>query len=315
MYANRWGKAAAPIRQRGTRQRGFTLVEIMVALVLGLLVVNAVIQVFLSTQQSGRIQQAASRMQEDGRLVIDLMNRYIRLAGYVTNPWDRGDTAWNPIGGERGFAARVNNFNPPFTSNPFAQGQVVSGGENDINGVDSIRLRYQGSGGNPADPAVPPGAPATPGDGSITTCLGRAVAVNEVADITISLTVDDPVDGRSLQCTDNNTNTTQPLVAGLQDMQIWYGVSQDQGGVPGVDAVGRLAGATTYLTAAQVTASGLWNRVISIQISLLVRSDQNNLASQPQSYTFNGAITNPPLTDRRLRYVMGTTANIRNQAP
>ncbi|MDG4559696.1 MAG: PilW family protein [Candidatus Competibacter sp.] len=299
MHENRWGTIAAPIRWRKTRQGGFTLVEIMVALVLGLLVVNAVIQVFLGTQQSGRIQQAASRMQEDGRLVVDLMTRYIRLAGYVTNPWDKGDTAWAPARGERGFPA----------SAPFAQGQVVSGGSNNINGMDSIRIRYQGSGGDPNNAAIP-------GDGSITTCLGAAAAVNTLVDVTLSLTANDPADGRSLQCTDNNTGDTQPLVAGLEGMQIWYGVSQDQGGVSGVDAVGRLAGATTYLTAAQVTAANLWNRVIGVQISLLVRSDQDRLASQPQTYTFpitNNAPTTP--ADQRLRYVMGSTTSIRNQAP
>ena len=85
-----------------------------------------------------------------------------------------------------------------------------------------------------------------------------------------------------------------------------------------MDAVGRLVGASTYLTAAQVAANNLWDRVIGVQISLLVRSDQDRLASQPQTYTFpitNNNLTTPPATDLRLRYVMGATTNIRNQAP
>lgn len=290
MREDRGGADAMPLRRPERRQRGFTLIEIMVALMLGLVVIIGVIQVFLGTQQSARIQQAASRMQEDGRIAVNLLTRYIRLAGYTTNPWDKGSTAWAPARGLRGFPTSA-----LFTK----KGQVISGDTGNINGMDSIRVRYQGA-----------------SDDSITTCLGRIVPVTELADITLSLSADDPVNGRSLQCTDNNTGATEPLIGGLENIQIWYGISQDQGSVSGVDAAGRLTGATTYLTAAEVTANKLWDRVISVQISLLVRSDQDRLASQPQTYTFpitNNTPTTP--TDQRLRYVMGATTNIRNQAP
>lgn len=73
-------------------QSGYTLVEIMVALTLGLVVMLGVIQVFISTQQSARIQQAASRMQEDGRMAMALLSRYFRMGGYITYPWDKGGT-------------------------------------------------------------------------------------------------------------------------------------------------------------------------------------------------------------------------------
>jgi type IV pilus assembly protein PilW len=266
-------------------QRGYTLIEIMVALTLGLVVIIGVIQVFISTQQSARIQQAASRMQEDGRMAMALLNRYLRLAGYTTHPWDKGNTTWNPAINARGFPANAT----------FAAGQVVRGGENDVNGVDSIRIRYQGT-----------------ADGSVTTCLGRVVPINEMADITFSLTADVPGQGRSLLCTDNNTNNAQPLVAGLQDMQIWYGLSQDRGAVAGIDANGRLTGATAYVPANLVPANE-WNRVIGVRVSLLVRSEQDQLTLEPQTVTFNEVNIVP--VDRRMRYVMGTTINVRNQAP
>ena len=270
-------------------QQGFTLVEIMVALMLGLVVLIGVIQVFISTQQSARIQQAASRMQEDGRIALDILNHYIRLVGYSTFPWDKAlnisgaGAIWNPAMNQRGFPANA--------AWPLA-GQVVRGGESDVNGADSIRIRYQGS-----------------GDGSITTCLGRVVGINELTDITLSLTADDPVDGRSLQCTDNNTNTTQPLVAGLQGIQILYGLSQGNGGI---QANGRLTGVTAYVPADQVPADQ-WDRVIGVRIALLVRSDQDGLTLESQSIMFNDAPL--PVTDRRMRYVMGTTVSVRNQMP
>lgn len=281
------------------RERGFTLIEILVALILGLVVLGGVIQVFISTRQAVRIQQASSRMQENGRNAIALLTRYIRMGGYSTFPWDKGETNWNPTQGERGFPASPGD-------NPFARGQVVRGigatESGNINGVDSIRIRYPGA-----------------ADGMITTCLGRVVPVNEMADITLSLTANDPVEGRSLQCTDNNNSPIpQPLVGGLQDMRIWYAVSQDPaGGGSGMDAVGRLTGATAYLPANDVTAQGLWDRVIGVQISLLVRSEENNVALQPQTYRFpitNDVATTPPTDDRRLRQVVGTTITVRNQA-
>lgn len=272
-------------RSRLARQRGFTLVEIMVALTLGLLVMVGVIQVFISTQQSARIQQSASRMQEDGRMAMALLGRYFRLAGYTTYPWDKGGTLWAPAINARGFPS----------SGPFAASQVVSGTENDVNGADTIRIRYQGA-----------------ADGSVTTCLGRVVPVTQIADITLSLSAADAAQGQSLLCTDNNNPggaLTQPLVAGLQGMELWYGLSQ---GPNGVDANGRLTGATAYVTATQVPA-GQWNRVISLRVSLLVRSDSDRLTLDPQTVTFNNVNIVP--TDRRMRFVMGTTTNIRNQAP
>lgn len=250
---------------------GFTLIEIMVALVLGLLILNAVIQVFLSTRQSARIQSAASQMQEDGRMAMEILNRYIRLAGYTTLPWNKG-------------LFPANGF--------FGLGQVVTGGDNNINSRDSIRIRYQGA-----------------ADGSITDCLGALINLGQTADITLSLS--DVENGeRSLRCTNNTTGNTQPLVGGLQDMQIWYGLSQ---GNNTIDTAGRLTGgATAYVPASQVPATQ-WDRVIAVRVSLLLRSVEDNLVLNPQTILFNGV--NTTYTDRRMRYVMDTTINVRNQAP
>jgi type IV pilus assembly protein PilW len=94
-------------------------------------------------------------------------------------------------------------------------------------------------------------------------------------------------------------------------MQIWYGLSQGAGVV---DASGRLTGgATAYVTATQVQAANQWDRVIAVRVSLLLRSVEDNLVLDPQTIVFNGVST--AYTDRRMRYVMDTTINVRNQAP
>jgi len=64
------------------RAEGFTLVELMVAMVLGLLVIGAVISVFLGTQSSSRTLDAMSRVQETGRLGLERVARDVREAGY-----------------------------------------------------------------------------------------------------------------------------------------------------------------------------------------------------------------------------------------
>ena len=63
-------------------QKGFTLVEIMVAAVVSLILLSGVIQIFLSTKQTYRFGDAVSRMQESGRFAIDILTRDIRMAGY-----------------------------------------------------------------------------------------------------------------------------------------------------------------------------------------------------------------------------------------
>ncbi|WP_455366419.1 PilW family protein [Kaarinaea lacus] len=64
-------------------QKGLTLVEIMIAVTISLVLLAGIIQIFLSSKQSYNIQQALSRVQENARLVSDLMLRDITAAGYL----------------------------------------------------------------------------------------------------------------------------------------------------------------------------------------------------------------------------------------
>ena len=68
-------------------QQGFSLVEIMVALVISLFLAAGIIQLFISSQQTYRVTQALSRLQENGRFIIDRMAFDIRMAGYHPDLW------------------------------------------------------------------------------------------------------------------------------------------------------------------------------------------------------------------------------------
>lgn len=63
------------------RQGGFSLVELMIALVLGLVVVLGASTVFLSNKQSFRTNLALGEVQENARIAFELIARDIRQAG------------------------------------------------------------------------------------------------------------------------------------------------------------------------------------------------------------------------------------------
>lgn len=65
------------------RQSGLSLVEMMVAMTIGLFVAGMVATVFLSARQSARYQEATGRLQENARFALDLMSHAVRNAGYV----------------------------------------------------------------------------------------------------------------------------------------------------------------------------------------------------------------------------------------
>lgn len=61
--------------------RGFTLIELMVAMLLGLIVIAGVISVFLAGQQTYRTNNALGDVQESSRIAFELLARDIRDAG------------------------------------------------------------------------------------------------------------------------------------------------------------------------------------------------------------------------------------------
>jgi type IV pilus assembly protein PilW len=71
---------AAPSGARAT-QRGFSLVELMVALVLGLVIVGGVINIFLGNQQAFRTNDSLGRLQENARISFEQVAREVRQAG------------------------------------------------------------------------------------------------------------------------------------------------------------------------------------------------------------------------------------------
>ncbi len=118
-------------------QRGLTLVELMVAIVMGLVLLAGVATVFVANKQTYRVQDALARVQENARFAMTFLSRDIRSAGYLgcgtqrtrvkntlNDPeaflWSFGDavmgydatsdtaTTWNP-----GVPPEVSSLTPP----------------------------------------------------------------------------------------------------------------------------------------------------------------------------------------------------------
>lgn len=81
-----------------TKQQGLSLIEVMIALTLGLILTAGLVQIFASNQKSFSVTSASARVLESGRMSSELLGRAIRNADY-----------WGCAGG---LANAVNNLDP-----------------------------------------------------------------------------------------------------------------------------------------------------------------------------------------------------------
>lgn len=120
------------------RAGGFTLIELMVAMLLGLIVIAGVVSVFVANQQSYRTNQALGDVQDGSRIAFELMARDIRDAGLtgcdnsgrvadvLNNGPAAGGTAWWANFGNALHGYGVGQTDPAVTTGT-AQGQRVAG--------------------------------------------------------------------------------------------------------------------------------------------------------------------------------------------
>ncbi|MEE9494786.1 MAG: PilW family protein [Gammaproteobacteria bacterium] len=64
------------------KQQGLTIIEIMIAILLSTLLLTGVIQIFVSTKHSYRIQDGLSRIQENGRFGIQMISQDVQMGGF-----------------------------------------------------------------------------------------------------------------------------------------------------------------------------------------------------------------------------------------
>ncbi len=80
-------------------KRGFTLVELLVAMALGILITLIVIQLFAGTKQTYRLQEGLTRVQENGRIAMHIIADEVRKTGFRVPVWNEPLTGYYPLTG------------------------------------------------------------------------------------------------------------------------------------------------------------------------------------------------------------------------
>lgn len=83
--------------KRNRNHAGFTLVEVLVAMTLGLVVMGVLLMMFSSTKHTQALQNSLTRVQEDGRIAINVIADEARKAGFRKPVWNDPASGYTPI--------------------------------------------------------------------------------------------------------------------------------------------------------------------------------------------------------------------------
>jgi type IV pilus assembly protein PilW len=340
-------------------QRGFSVVEIMIALTISLVLLAGVYKIYLGSKQSYRLTEGEARLQENGRFAMYFLTRQIRGAGYI------GCANLDSVNSDSGKANIIVTSRP--TDLVFNTASVITGYDsgtwpakfpakpgNLVSGNSVILVRSASPVGtqlttkmdrtntsvqvvgNPeswkagdylfvtdcahADifeaTGVSSGAgPITISYGASYNVPGHLSAIYAVGSQMMAyhshlfyLGTSSSGAGNSLYEVSDG-GTPEELVDNVQAMSALYGVDTD----------GDKA-ANLYDSAAQVNAivpaTNGWPKVVSVRVSLVLRSPNDHVVARPQSYTYYAASQTPTTKvapDHRLYAVFNDTITLRNR--
>ncbi len=222
-----------------TQQRGFSLVEVMVALIVGMILTAGLIQAFQSHRLSHQSNEGFSILQENSRFTLDMIGRYMRLAGYR-------DASPNLI---------TDDFSLALTG--FSKGQVIHGVNGGSGTPDFVVFRYLGS-----------------ILGATDNCLGTPLAVGEVTNIIFYINSGSLIcRAEVLNATTGavlTAVTEQVLAEGVDDMQILYGLDDDANGA--ANRYANAAAITDWSEVVSVRMALLFNTTVAVESSDLTQS-------------------------------------------
>lgn len=228
------------------RQRGLTLIEMMVSIALGLLILAAILQLFTASRQTYRLQQNVARMQENARIAVEVLQRSVRDAGFEPPPASTAvltcASADNCLLGGQ---------------NDLTSSQATSRGARQ--GSDTLTVRFR-SDGNMSD-CIGVGQ-NTSVSGYLQTPNTRATGIYyiDATDINLSCDNTDPGPGGTTH------SGPQPLIDDIDDMQVLFGYRDSSTGnlvyVPG-----------------SVLSTAQYYLVTAVRIQLCVRSPDSNVVT------------------------------------
>ena len=265
---------------------GFTIVEFLVAVGIGLVVSVLIGQIFVGSKQSFNSQDDLARVQENMRFASQVLTRTVRMAGYRTNSSVDPNTIF------------LKTTTPAITG---VNDTAVSGF---VAGSDSLAVRYQGTGtgagtGNGTGQGVgcSPSVSPCSADGAVVDCIGQAIDFGLMT--TSTFAVRTVPGGASLSCSVDGGTTWNELVSDVQDMQLLYGVDTDNDG-----------SANFYVPFNAVSDV---DQIVSIRAWLLVRSPSlTGAVIDTKTYNLAGKSLGP-YNDRYVRRILYSTINLRNR--
>jgi type IV pilus assembly protein PilW len=327
------------------RQRGFTMVELLVALVISLLITLAAVAALTVSRQGFNTVDASSQLRDNVRFITDLMQRLGVQSGFKDAVYAAALAPPSVAGLSADPEPNITGFNNTLLTgiNLTASARVV--GEEGY-GSDVLFLRYQSLETFP-DSGV--------ADNSMIDCAGNTTSAiptdrydRLVSVIHVAVSQGEP----SLMCSSSANGlapfSTQPIIQGVENFQVLYGVQGVSAGVaPPAIAASAATAATdsapdSYLRADQMTVIGdtagtnaNWRRVRSLRIGMVMRGPANSaqdkvtqtlypfgLAKSSSAAAAGSAMSNTaaldpgtvftPVVDGRLRRVATFTVHLRN---
>ncbi len=336
---------------RRTRQRGLTLIELMISLTLGMIIMIAVISAYLAASGAGRTAEAIGRLNEDGQTALTILSQQLRMAGVNPSQSDRSTQTVVGSPNLRGNSVPLHNT----VTNAFAiracdvtfsnvtSSAVSTSGLNCAHaagstGPDSISIAYEAdryntiptSAGIPTDcmgsglTALSPAPNYLKSDG-VTTVTPNIYEAENRFYIGTSTYVTNP----TLYCKGKATANAQPLVENIENLQFTFGMIS-----PTTTTFVYLSATPTYtatmvlgyLSAYNVENYGdpsplgpagatpmRWNAAKTVRICVVARSEGQvaDSIASAQYLNCDGTLVTP--ADRRLRRAFTTSVIMRNQ--
>ena len=267
-------------------QRGLSLIELLISMFIGLFLLAGITSSYIHSKKSSVYQDQYSLIEDNGRIALEIMSQTIQHTGYGSN---------------RAI---------PITPSKFIQTRPVSRtcSGTDTSVLDSLDFPDDSTFDSVDGDSI---GVIYLGDSDISTdCTGRTLPANcqigsanttnsEAAKIYSTFYLDEDRD--TLMCVGSRDSVEHVIADGIENMQILYGVNTDDSSDRSVER---------YVNADDM--AGLWNNVSSIQIALLVRSENEILdKKQIKQFTLlDQDVTT--LEDRYQRAVFTTTISLRN---
>jgi len=267
-------------------QSGFSLIELMISMVIGLVVVGAVFSAYIGSGNSSRATRALAQMTEDVQVAFGVMRANVTMAGYaIPSGIDAANGRFYKTNIGWPLKACVGAFTNPSAELEFLN---CSG-----SGSDSIAVSFEADGST-----LPLAADGKPLD-----CLGNGivpVAGKYIADSRFYLAKPAGAALNALYCKGANPGDgAQAIVDNIDSMRIEYGV-------PGPLDLTSVA----YYTRAPLSSSE-YSDLLTVRICVVVVSTAEVLDSIASYRDCSGATVTPP--DRRLYRAFTTTIALNNR--